>query len=184
VEVRLSVGRGVVDLTPASPSAVRAPEGSRPACRQPAYLPAGMNLPPWQRRCAPWSLALGSRLFVSAHQGEGSEEESSDLLVTGLTGLGLAAPAELGSEPARADPLAAPEWLVADGAGALAAACGRALHKRTCGFRVALSDSNRSQHRQPLGPAGLEGLASWTQGHDLRGDRQQELALPLHCFRQ
>jgi hypothetical protein len=105
--VRLAAGREVVDLTLASPSAVRAPAGSRPACPQPAYLPAGMNLPPWQRR-APRSLALGSRLFVLAHQGESSEEESPDLLVTGLTGLGAAAPAEFGSAPARADPLAGP----------------------------------------------------------------------------
>jgi hypothetical protein len=64
-----------------------------------------MNLPPWQRRSAPWSPSLRSQLFVLAHQGESSEEESPDLLVTGLTGLGLAPPTEFGSAPAGADPL-------------------------------------------------------------------------------
>ena len=95
--------------------------------------------PHTRRRCPLGREAVGSRRPILAHQGEGSEEESPDLLVTGLTGLGLAAPAELGSAPAGADPLARPEWLAADGAEAPAAACGRALHRRTCGFGRDLS---------------------------------------------
>ena len=139
LEFRLSTGREVLDLTLASLSAVRAPEESRVACSEPGYFPAGLNLPPGQRQPVLRSPALPSRLFVLVQQSKGSEEESPDLLVTGLTGLGLAPPTKFGSAPAGADPLAGPEWLAADGTEMTVTARGEALHKRTCGFGRDLS---------------------------------------------
>jgi len=51
----------------------------------------------------------GSRRAFLAHEVERSDEESSDYLVTGLTGLSLALPAPLGSAPAGTDLLPEPE---------------------------------------------------------------------------
>ncbi len=50
-----------------------------------------------------------SRRPILAHQVEGSDEQLPDLLIPSVTELGLPPPAEFGSAPARADPLAGPE---------------------------------------------------------------------------
>jgi hypothetical protein len=53
--------------------------------------------------------SVGSRLPILSDQVQNGEQESADLLVTGLTGFGLSLAAEFGSAPTRADPLPGPE---------------------------------------------------------------------------
>jgi hypothetical protein len=78
--------------------------------------------------------SVGSQLRVLADQVESGEQESPDCLVTGLTGLSLAPPAEFGSASAGADLLPRPEGITADGTPAVTGIPGSAFHRRTCGF--------------------------------------------------
>src|SRR6266849_4841591 len=92
------------------------------------------SVPPWAVGVAIVADSLQSQPLILVDEVQSGDQESPDCLVTGLTDVSLAPPAEFGSAPTRADPLPRREKLTADGAPAVIGGDGSALHGRTCAF--------------------------------------------------
>jgi hypothetical protein len=85
-------------------------------------------VPPGAADAATVADSAGLRLPTLPDQSEGGKEKGPNLLVTGLTGLSLAAATEFGSASTGADLLPWPEGITADGAPAVTGIRGSAFH--------------------------------------------------------